>query len=166
MPARRSTTAPPPCAAQTLDPLALDETRLRGKEMGEAASVVAAVPDVRAALLAAQRAFAARPGGAVLDGRDIGTVICPEARVKIFVTATPEARAERRWRELVGRGEAADLEAVLADIRRRDARDSDRASAPLKPAFDAVFLDTTTLDVEAAFATARGIVEARRAGAD
>ena len=153
-------------AAQTLDPLALDETRLRGKEMGEAASVVAAVPDVRAALLAAQRAFAARPGGAVLDGRDIGTVICPEARVKIFVTATPEARAERRWRELVGRGEAADMEAVLADIRRRDARDSDRASAPLKPAFDAVFLDTTTLDVEAAFATAREIVEARRAGAD
>ena len=153
-------------AAQTLDPLALDETRLRGKEMGEAASVVAAVPDVRAALLAAQRAFAARPGGAVLDGRDIGTVICPEARVKIFVTATPEARAERRWRELVGRGEGADMEAVLADIRRRDARDSDRASAPLKPAFDAVFLDTTTLDVEAAFATAREIVEARRAEAD
>ncbi len=152
-------------AAQTLDPLALDERRLRGKEMGEAASVVAAVPDVRAALLAAQRAFAARPGGAVLDGRDIGTVICPEARVKIFVTATPEARAERRWRELVGRGEAADMEAVLADIRRRDARDSDRASAPLKPAFDAVFLDTTTLDVEAAFATAREIVEARRARA-
>lgn len=153
-------------AAATLDPLALDEARLRGKEMGEAASVVAAVPDVRAALLATQRAFAGRSGGAVLDGRDIGTVICPDARVKIFVTATPETRAERRWRELVGRGEPAKLDDVLDDIRRRDARDSDRASAPLKPAFDAVFLDTTTLDVEAAFAKAREIVEARRAGAD
>ena len=152
-------------AAETLDPLALDETRLRGKEMGEAASVVAALPAVRTALLATQRAFAGRPGGAVLDGRDIGTVICPEARVKIFVTATAETRAERRWRELIGRGEQARLADVLADIRRRDARDSDRASAPLRPAEDAVLLDTTTLDVEAAFAKAREIVEARRAGA-
>ena len=153
-------------AAQTLDPSKLDETRLRGKEMGEAASVVAAVPAVRAALLAAQRAFAGRPGGAVLDGRDIGTVICPAARVKIFVTATPEIRAERRWRELLGRGEPAKADDVLADIRRRDARDSDRASAPLRPADDAIRLDTTTLDVESAFAMAREIVEGRRAGAD
>ena len=151
-------------AAQRLDPLTLDETRLRGKEMGEAASVVAAVPEVRAALLAIQRAFAGRPGGAVLDGRDIGTVICPDADVKIFVTATSETRAERRWRELVGRGETADLGAVLDDIRRRDARDSDRASAPLRPAADAVLLDTTELDVEAAFARARRIVETRAAG--
>ncbi len=151
-------------AAQRLDPLRLDETRLRGKEMGEAASVVAAVPEVRAALLAIQRAFAGRPGGAVLDGRDIGTVICPDADVKIFVTATSETRAERRWRELVGRGETADLAAVLDDIRRRDARDSDRASAPLRPAADAVLLDTTELDVEAAFARARRIVETRASG--
>jgi cytidylate kinase len=152
-------------AAETLDPLALDEARLRGKEMGEAASIVAAVPAVRAALLAAQRAFAGRPGGAVLDGRDIGTVICPSAPIKIFVTASPEARAERRWRELVARGEPVKLDDVLADIRRRDARDSDRASAPLRVAEDAIRLDTTTLDVEAAFARAREIVESRRAGA-
>ena len=148
-------------AATTLDPIAFEETRLRGKEMGEAASVVAAVPAVRAALLAAQRGFAARAGGAVLDGRDIGTVICPQAEVKIFVTATPEARAKRRWRELDARGDAGDWETVLADIRRRDARDSGRASAPLRPAADAVVLDTTALDIEAAFARALEIVVAR-----
>lgn len=152
-------------AARGLDPARLDESRLRGKAMGEAASQVAAQPGVRAALLAAQRAFAHRPEGAVLDGRDIGTVICPDAEVKIFVTASPEARAERRWRELAGRGDGLSYETVLADIHRRDARDSGRASAPLKQAEDAVLLDTTALDVEAAFAEARRIVEARRAGA-
>jgi len=154
-------------AARGLDPLTLDEARLRGKEMGEAASVVAAVAAVRDALLEAQRAFARRPSGAVIDGRDIGTVICPEAEVKIFVTALPEARAERRWRELAARGERASLDAVLADIRRRDARDSGRALAPLKRAEDAVLLDTTELDIEAAFAAALRIVgerSARRSG--
>ena len=153
-------------AAKGLDPARLDETRLRGKAMGEAASVVAAMPAVRAALLEAQRAFARRPEGAVLDGRDIGTVICPGAAVKIFVTAAPETRAERRWRELAARGDDISRDAVLADIRRRDARDSDRASAPLKRAEDAVLLDTTVLDIEEAFDKAREIVEAaRRAGA-
>ncbi len=147
-------------AATGLDPAALDEGRLRGKEMGEAASVVAAVPAVRAALLAAQRDFARQPAGAVLDGRDIGTVICPEADIKIFVTATPEARAERRWRELEGRGERIDRDAVLADILRRDARDSGRASAPLKPAEEAHVLDTTALDIEGVFAAALLIVRA------
>ena len=147
-------------AATGLDPAALDEGRLRGKEMGEAASVVAAVPAVRAALLAAQRDFARQPAGAVLDGRDIGTVICPEADIKIFVTATPEARAERRWRELESRGERIDRDAVLADILRRDARDSGRASAPLKPAEEAHVLDTTALDIEGVFAAALLIVRA------
>jgi cytidylate kinase len=146
-------------AAEALDLSALDEGRLRGAEMGEAASVVAAVPSVRAALLALQRRFAADPRGAVLDGRDIGTVICPDAEVKIFVTASPEERARRRHRELVGRGEAAAFETVLDDIRRRDARDGARSSAPLRAATDARLLDTTALDIEAAFRAAVAIVQ-------
>jgi cytidylate kinase len=135
-------------AAQALDRSHLDETRLRGREMGEAASVVAALPAVRAALVDWQRAFARRPEGAVLDGRDIGTVICPDAPVKIFVTATPEERARRRFKELAGRGESVIFEDVLDDIRRRDARDSGRATAPLAVAPDARLLDTTSLDIE------------------
>ena len=136
-----------------------DEERLRSREIGAAASVVAAIPEVRAALIDAQRRFAARPGGAVLDGRDIGTVICPEAPVKIFVTATPETRAQRRALELKGRGEPVDYAAVLDDIRKRDALDSSRSTAPLRAAEDAAVLDTTLLDVEAAFAAALQIVE-------
>ena len=135
-----------------------DENRLRGREMGEAASVVAAIPEVRAALIEAQRRFAARPEGAVLDGRDIGTVICPDAPVKIFVTAAPETRAQRRALELAGRGEKVDFGAILDDIRKRDERDSGRSSAPLKAAADAVTLDTTKLGVEEAFAAALKIV--------
>ena len=138
-----------------------DEDRLRGREMGEAASIVAAIPQVRAALTEAQRHFANRPQGAVLDGRDIGTVICPEAQVKIFVTAAPAERARRRTLELMGRGEVANFEALLEDIRTRDARDSGRSTAPLRAAADAVQLDTTTLDVEAAFQAALAIVLAR-----
>ena len=130
--------------------------------MGEAASVVAAMPGVRTALIEAQRAFAGRPGGAVLDGRDIGTVICPEAEVKIFVTASPAARAQRRALELIQRGEKADYQAILADIVRRDARDSNRAAAPLRPADNAVVLDTTNLGIDAASAEAMRIVEAAR----
>ena len=152
-------------AAQNLDLLDFDEVRLRGKDMGEAASVVAAVPAVRAALIAVQRSFAGRPAGAVLDGRDIGTVICPDAHAKIFVTASAEARASRRHLELEGRGERVDPAAVLADIRRRDERDRGRSPAPLKVAPDAVTLDTTGLDVEAAYAAAFDIVEARLANA-
>ena len=125
-------------------------------------SKIAAMPGVRGALIEAQRAFAARPGGAVLDGRDIGTVICPDAEVKIFVTAGASARAQRRALELIQRGEEADYQAILADIIRRDARDSNRAVAPLRPADDAVTLDTTHLGIEAASAEALRIVEAAR----
>ena len=144
--------------ANSLDLLDLDEARLRGEDMGEAASIVAAMPDVRAALLALQRGFAHRSPGAVLDGRDIGTVICPDAEAKVFVVATPEARARRRYLELENRGERVDRDAVLADIRRRDQRDSSRSSAPLSPAADAIILDTTALDVDEAYAAALRIV--------
>lgn len=149
-------------AAQALDLAHLDEARLRGREMGEAASVVAAIPAVRAALVEWQRAFARRPEGAVLDGRDIGTVICPDATVKIFVTATPEERARRRFRELAGRGEDVTLEAILDDVRRRDARDSGRSTAPLVAAEDARLLDTSSLDIEQAFRAAVEIVDTAR----
>ena len=131
--------------------------------MGEAASVVAAIPAVREALIETQRRFARRQEGAVLDGRDIGTVICPDATVKIFVTAAPETRAQRRALELAGRGERVDYASVLEDIRKRDERDSGRASAPLKKAADAVELDTTQMDVEAAFAAALALVRAAAA---
>jgi cytidylate kinase len=142
-----------------------NEEALRGREMGEAASVVAAIPAVRAALIEAQRAFARRPGGAVLDGRDIGTVICPEADAKIYITATPAARAQRRALELAQRGERADYSAILDAIARRDARDSGRDAAPLRAADDAVVLDTTQLGVEEAVATAIALVEAAKAKA-
>ena len=147
-------------AARGLGLTDFDEARLRGGQMGEAASVVAAMPEVRAALIDTQRAFAARPGGAVLDGRDIGTVICPQAGVKIFVTASPEARANRRALELAARGERVAYADILADIRTRDARDAGRGAAPLKQAGDATLLDTTSLDREAAFAAALAIAEA------
>ncbi|HEY1783282.1 MAG TPA: (d)CMP kinase [Roseiarcus sp.] len=149
-------------AARGLGLTDFDDTTLRTRQMGEAASVVAAMPGVRAALIEAQRAFAGRPGGAVLDGRDIGTVICPEAEVKIFVTASPPARAQRRALELIQRGEKADYKAILSDIVRRDARDSSRAAAPLRPADNAVMLDTTNLAIDAASAEAMRIVEAAR----
>jgi CMP/dCMP kinase len=146
-------------AARGLALIDFDEPALRGREMGEAASVVAAIPEVRAALIAMQQAFAARPSGAVLDGRDIGTVICPNATVKIFVTASAEARAQRRALELRGRGEPSDYEKVLADIRHRDRRDAGRAVAPLKPAADSMILDTTDLDVDGAFREALRLVD-------
>jgi CMP/dCMP kinase len=139
-----------------------NDLTLRTRQMGEAASIVAAMPLVRAALIEAQRAFAARPAGAVLDGRDIGTVICPDAEVKIFVTASSAARAQRRTLELFRNGEKADYNAILADIIRRDARDSNRSIAPLRAADDAVALDTTHLGIEAASAEAVRIVEAAR----
>jgi CMP/dCMP kinase len=147
-------------AARGLALIDFDEELLRGRDMGEAASVVGAMPEVRAALIDLQRDFAKRPGGAVLDGRDIGTIICPDADVKIFVTASPETRATRRALELKGRGEKVDYAAVLDDIRKRDERDAGRAAAPLKAADDAVLLDTTMLDIDAAFAAALAIVEA------
>ena len=145
-------------AARGLALPGLDENSLRGREMAEAASVVAAIPEVRVALVELQRGFALRPGGAVLDGRDIGTVICPEACPKIFVTASVKVRATRRTLELRAQGEEADYAAVLADIVRRDDRDKNRATAPLMAAKDAIVLDTTTLDAEAAFQAALAIV--------
>ena len=151
-------------AADALDPAAFDELALKSHAVGEAASVVSAIPDVRAALLTFQRNFAGKAPGAVLDGRDIGTVICPNADVKIFVTAAPQVRARRRVLELQARGEPVDEAAVLADILRRDERDTSRAVAPLKQAADAVVLDTTALDADATFQTAIELVERVKRG--
>ncbi|MDB5592595.1 (d)CMP kinase [Enterovirga sp.] len=150
-------------AAASLSPDDLDPSRLRGGDMGEAASVVSVLEPVRDALLAFQRRFAAQPGGAVLDGRDIGTVVCPDAAVKLYVTASPEERARRRFREVAAAGERTSYEAVLDDIRRRDERDAGRAAAPMRAAPDARHLDTTELDAEAAFSAARDLVDAARA---
>lgn len=141
-------------AAKSLTSEDLDETHLRTPEVAQAASRVAALPEVRAALIDFQRAFAARAGGAVLDGRDIGTVICPQADVKLYVTASDDIRATRRHKELVGKGHNVSYEDVLEDLKQRDARDSARATAPLKPADDAVVLDTSLLSIEDAVAEA------------
>ena len=146
-------------AAKALDPSRFDEAALKSAAVGEAASYVSAIPEVRAALVAYQRDFAATAPGAVLDGRDIGTVICPNADVKIFVTAAPEVRAKRRAMEYRAAGKDGDEATVLADIRKRDERDSSRSASPLKQADDAHLLDTTNLNVEAAVAAAIGIVE-------
>jgi len=148
--------------AQSLDTSHLDDPRLREREMGEAASLVSGFQPVRDALIEFQRRFAAQLPGAVLDGRDIGTVVCPIAEVKLFVTATPEERARRRHLELVARDEPADFTAILEDIRRRDERDTSRAVAPLRPAPDAVVIDTTALDADAAFRRALEVVESAR----
>lgn len=147
-------------AARTLDLGALDRARLAQHHIGEAASKVAVMPGVRRALVDKQRAFAAAPPGAVLDGRDIGTVVCPDAAVKLYVTASAEVRAVRRFREITDGGGAADYEAVLADIRRRDARDMGRADSPLRPAADAHLLDTSEMDIEAAFMAACRLIDA------
>jgi cytidylate kinase len=146
-------------AAKSIDPATFDETALKRYDVGEAASVVSAIPEVRAALFDLQQNFAKAPPGAVLDGRDIGTVICPDAEVKIFVTASPEVRAHRRTMELRGRGENADEKAVLADILARDERDRSRSAAPLVQAVDAHLLDTSALDITGAFAAALALVE-------
>ncbi|HEY7669802.1 MAG TPA: d(CMP) kinase [Hyphomicrobium sp.] len=146
-------------AARSLDPGTLDDAALRTPGAGEAASIVASMPLVRSALLDYQRAFAARPGGAVLDGRDIGTVVCPAADAKIYVTARPEVRAWRRFAERQEQGATISYDAVLADIERRDARDAGRQSAPMRPAPDACLLETSDLDIEAAFETAVGLIK-------
>jgi CMP/dCMP kinase len=151
-------------AARALDPTQIDELALKAPAVGEAASFVSAIPEVRAALVAFQRDFAAKPPGAVLDGRDIGTVICPNADAKIFVTATPQVRAGRRAAEYRSQGRQIDDATVLADIVKRDERDQNRAAAPLKQAPDAHLLDTTHLDIDAAIRAAIDIVEATRAG--
>jgi CMP/dCMP kinase len=151
-------------AAVTLDPTKFDDKALKAQAITEAASVVAAIPEVRQALMNYQRQFATRPPGAVLDGRDIGTVIAPGADVKLFVVASPEVRAARRTLELKRRGEPADEQEVLADLLRRDERDSRRTAAPLKAAPDAHLLDTTHLSIDAAFRAAVEIIEAVRTG--
>nr|WP_232843673.1 d(CMP) kinase [Rhodobacter amnigenus] len=149
----------PVAAAEGLVPADLERGDLRSLEAGQAASKVAAIPQVRAALVEFQRRFARAEGGAVLDGRDIGTVICPEAEVKLYVTASAEVRAHRRWLEVGG-----DEARVLAEVRERDARDMGRADAPLRAAEDAVVLDTSAMGVEEAVARAIAVVAARMEG--
>lgn len=152
-------------AAGEINPSDASYIDLGAREIAEAASVIAAFPAVRAELLGFQRRFAADPPGgapgAVIDGRDIGTVVCPLAQAKLFVDALPERRAYRRWLELARMGQCISEEAILADIRARDARDRGRATAPLRPAPDAILLDTTDLDIDAAFAAALALVRTR-----
>lgn len=152
--------------AESLEPSGLaalvGDPALRDEESSQGASIVAAMPGVRAALLQFQRDFAARPpawaAGAILDGRDIGTIVLPDARVKLFVTASPEIRAERRWKELQARGGAATYTAVLEDLRQRDARDAARAIAPMKPAPDAVIVETSGLSIDQAVEAALAVI--------
>jgi len=146
-------------AAETLDLAAMDRTILADHGVGEAASRIAVMPGVRRALVARQRAFAATPPGAVLDGRDIGTVVCPDAPVKLYVTAGAPERARRRYHEILAGGGEADEAAILADIERRDARDMGRLDSPLRPANDAHLLDTSDMTIEAAFQAARAIID-------
>lgn len=145
--------------ARALEPASIDEAQIRTAAAGAAASVVSAHPEVRQALFDLQRRFASQPGGAVLDGRDIGTVICPDADVKLFVDARPELRAQRRWQELTRRGEDVDLADIARQLAERDARDAGRPNAPMKPAQDAVLLDTSQLSIDAAIREAVRIVQ-------
>ncbi len=149
----------PVAAALALDPVDLESEDLRTPQVAQAASEIAVIPEVRAALVAFQRSFAKRSGGAVLDGRDIGTVICPDADVKLFVTASADCRAERRFQELVGKGMNVTFDTVLTDVKARDARDSSRATAPLVPADDAVMLDTSELSIDQAVAQAIAVIK-------
>ena len=146
--------------AAELDPTALDEDEMRGGGIGDAASVIAQYPEVREALLMFQRRFAAEREGAVVEGRDIGTVIFPEAEVKLYITANRSERAKRRYGELIARGEQTTEEAVRAELEKRDLRDQTRASAPLRMAEDALLLDTTELDIEASYIAAVRLIDA------
>lgn len=154
-------------AAEQLDPAAIDQKAIRTAEIGQAASIVAAMQPVRDAILAFQRNFAENPPGgapgAVLDGRDIGTVVCPDADVKLFVTASPEVRAHRRWLELKGSGSSVPEAQILDEVRERDKRDQERATSPLIPAADAHLLDTSDLSIEASFEAALAIIESVQA---
>lgn len=147
--------------AAELDLSGLDRSVLSRHEIGEAASKVAVMTPVRRALVRAQQRFSAKEPGAVLDGRDIGTVVCPGAPVKLYVTASPEVRAQRRYDEIVAGGGEADFAAIFADVKKRDERDMGRADSPLKPAEDAHLLDTSEMSIEAAFQAAKAIVDAR-----
>lgn len=146
--------------ARSLDLNDYSESQLRTAEAGQAASKVAAIPDVRAALLDLQRAFANQAGGAVLDGRDIGTVVCPDADVKLWVDASVEVRATRRWKELTDKGETLSLDEMIAQLKERDERDKNRADAPMVAAADSVLIDTTHLTIDAAVDKARAAVDA------
>jgi cytidylate kinase len=146
--------------ALELDLMGLDRSVLSRHEIGEAASKVAVMPAVRRALVEAQRKFATKQPGTVLDGRDIGTVVCPAAPVKIYVTASAEVRARRRYDEILANGTAADYDAIFDDVKKRDERDMGRADSPLKPAEDAHLLDTTEMSIEAAFKAAKTIIDA------
>lgn len=146
--------------ALSLDLAGLDREVLSRHEIGEAASKIAVMPAVRRALVEAQRRFAMKSPGTVLDGRDIGTVVCPQAPVKLYVTASSEVRARRRYDEMIARGDAADYASVFEDVKRRDARDMGRADSPLKPAADAHLLDTSEMSIEAAFQAAKTVVDA------
>lgn len=146
-------------AARAIDLTKLDRSVLSVHAIGEAASKIAVYPEVRRILVEQQRAFAKSPNGAILDGRDIGTVVCPEATVKFYVTASPEVRAKRRFDEIIHNGGTANFETILADVKRRDERDTGRADSPLRPAADAHLLDTSTMSIEAAFKAARAIIQ-------
>ncbi|MCC2613175.1 MULTISPECIES: (d)CMP kinase [Rhizobium/Agrobacterium group] len=138
----------------------LDRDILSSHEIGEAASKIAVMPSVRRALVEAQRDFSQREPGTVLDGRDIGTVVCPNAQVKLYVTASPEVRARRRYDEILAKGGMADYAAIFADVKKRDERDMGRADSPLKPAEDAYLLDTSEMSIEAAFQAAKVVIDA------
>ncbi|WP_337270667.1 (d)CMP kinase [Oryzifoliimicrobium ureilyticus] len=146
--------------AQQVDLAGLDRSILSTHQIGEAASRIAVMPAVRRALVEAQRHFALKPPGAVLDGRDIGTVVCPDANVKLYVTAAANVRAKRRYEEIIGNGLAADYDEIFKDVQKRDARDSERADSPMRPAADAHLLDTSKMSIEAAFQTAKSIIDA------
>lgn len=153
-------------AARHVDLANLDKHALSAHGVGEAASRVAVIPELRRVLVEKQRDFARQPAGAVLDGRDIGTVVCPHADVKLYIVASPQVRAQRRLRDIEARGGTADVAEILADIRRRDERDSGRADSPLRPAHDAHLLDTSDMSIEAAFRAARAIVDGVLAARD
>jgi len=153
--------AEPIAAARALDPVDLEDDSLRTPAVAQAASEIAVIAEVRSALVDFQQKFAGRDGGAVLDGRDIGTVICPDAGAKLFVTASAECRAERRFKELTGKGMDITLDQVLADVKERDARDRSRETAPLIPADDAVLIDTSDMTIDQAVARAIEIVQAQ-----
>jgi len=145
--------------ARDVELAGLDRNILSAHEIGEAASKIAVMPAVRRALVEAQQAFARRKPGTVLDGRDIGTVVCPEAPVKLYVTASADVRANRRYEEILGKGQSADYEEIFADVKKRDERDMGRADSPLKPAEDAHLLDTSEMSIEAAFQAAKMIID-------
>ncbi len=145
--------------ASLIDFSSLDRAHLSEHKIGEAASKMAVMRRLRKTLVGMQKAFAEQNKGAVLDGRDIGTVVCPDANVKLYIIATPEVRAERRYNEMLGKGEKADYNAILADLKRRDERDMNRAESPLKPAKDAHLLDTTKLSIEGAFTAACAMID-------